>query len=35
MGSKRVKGQVHKDAPIELKINGSDPYDLLDMLEIV
>ena len=21
-----------KDAPIELKINGNDPYDLLDML---
>ena len=23
-----------KDAPIELKINGNDPYDLLDMLKI-
>ena len=23
-----------KDTPIELKINGNDPYDLLDMLKI-
>ena len=31
---KGVKGQVHKDIPIGLKINGNDPYDLLEMLNI-
>ena len=30
---KGVKGQVYKDAPIELKINWDDPYDLVDMLK--
>ena len=31
---KGVKGQVHKDLPIGLKINGNDPYDLVEMLNI-
>ena len=31
---KGVKGQVHKDLPIGLKVNGNDPYDLLEMLNI-
>ena len=31
---KGVEGQVHKDLPIGLKINGNDPYDLLEMLNI-
>ena len=34
-GHKGVKSQVYKDAPIELKINGIDPYDPLDMLKII
>ena len=29
-----VRGQVHKDFPIGLKINGNDPYNLLEMLNI-
>ena len=29
-----VKGQVHKDLSIGLKINGNDPYNLLEMLNI-
>ena len=33
-GHKGVKGQVHKDPPIGLKINGNDPYDLLKMFKI-
>ena len=32
--NKGVKGQVHKDLPIGLKINGNDPYNLLEMLNI-
>ena len=31
---KGVEGQVHKDLPIGLKINGNDPYNLLEMLNI-
>ena len=31
---KGVKGQVYKDLPIGLKINGEDPYNLLEMLNI-
>ena len=31
---KGVEGQVHKNLPIGLKINGNDPYDLLEMLNI-
>ena len=33
-GHKGVKGQVHKDLPIGLKINGNGPYNLLEMLNI-
>ena len=33
-GHKVVKGQVHKVSSIGLKINGNDPYDLLEMLKI-
>ena len=33
-GHKGVKCQVYKDAPIEMKTNGNDSYDLLDMLKI-
>ena len=31
---KGVKDQVEKDLPIGLKINGNDPYNLLEMLNI-
>ena len=31
---KGVKGQVHKDLPIGLKINGNDHFDPLEMLNI-
>ena len=33
-GHKGVKGQVYKDAPNQLKINGNTSYDLVDMLKI-
>ena len=29
-----VKGRVYKDVPIELKINGNDPYNIVDILRI-
>ena len=33
-GHKGVKGQIHKDAPIELKFQYNDPYDTLSILKI-
>ena len=30
-GHKGVKGQIYKDAPIELKLQYNDPYDILSM----
>ena len=33
-GHKGVKGQIHKDAPIELKFKYNDPYDILSILKI-
>ena len=33
-GHKGVKGQIYKDAPIELKFQYSDPYDILSILKI-
>ena len=31
---KGVKGQIYKDAPIELKFQYNDPYDILSILKI-
>ena len=33
-GHKGVKGQIYKDAPIELKFQYNDPYDILSILKI-
>ena len=33
-GHKGVKGQIDKDAPIELKFQYNDPYDILSVLKI-
>ena len=33
-GHKGVKGQVHIDLPLGLKINENGPYNLLEMLNI-
>ena len=33
-GHKGVKGQIYKDAPIELKFIYNGPYDILSMLKI-
>ena len=32
-GHKGVKGQIYKDAPIELKFQYNDPYDILSILK--
>ena len=34
-GHKGVKGQIYKDAPIELKFQYNDPYDILRILKII
>ena len=33
-GHKWVKGQIFKNAPIELKFVNNDPYDILSILDI-
>ena len=33
-GHKGVKGQIYKDAPIELKFQYNDPYNILSILKI-
>ena len=33
-GHKGVKDQIYKDAPIELKFQNNDPYDILSTLKI-
>ena len=33
-GHKGVEGQIYKDAPIELKFQYNDPYDILSILKI-
>ena len=33
-GHKGVEGQIYKDAPIELKFQYNDPYDILSILRI-
>ena len=32
-GHRGVKGQIYKDAPIELKFQYNDPYDILSILK--